>query len=72
MLTGKNIFIFIFQVWRLSAENLNTQSPVWRPAQVSMDGSNPMRIILEGQANNGGFAIDDISFHPGECTSKYI
>jgi len=26
-----------------------------------------MRIILEGLANNGGFAIDDISFYPGEC-----
>lgn len=37
-----------------------------------MDGSNAMRIILEGQANNGGFAIDDISFHPGECTSKFF
>ncbi|CAL8109886.1 unnamed protein product [Orchesella dallaii] len=58
------------QVWKLTAANLNTQSPIWRPAQVSMDGSNPMRIILEGQANNGGFAIDDISFHPGECTIR--
>lgn len=55
------------QVWKLSAAHLNTARPEWRPAQVSVDASGPHYIILEGMANNGGFAIDDISFHPGDC-----
>jgi hypothetical protein len=58
------------QVWKLSAVDLDTVRPEWRPAQVSLDASNPLRVILEGQANNGGFAIDDISFHPGDCTIR--
>lgn len=41
------------------------------PAQVTVDASTDFRIILEGQATNGGFAVDDITFTPGSCTSKY-
>jgi hypothetical protein len=61
--------LFVVKVWKLTAANLDTVRPEWRPAQVALDGSNPLKLILEGQASNGGFAIDDISFHPGDCSS---
>lgn len=49
---------------------MDTTRPVWMPAQVSLDASTDFRIILEGQATNGGFAVDDITFSPGACPSK--
>jgi len=27
--------------------------------------------MLEGQSTNGGFAVDDMMFTPGACTSEY-
>ena len=50
--------------------DLDTVRPEWRAAQVSFSSSSAKRIILEGKANNGGFAVDDLSFHPGDCASK--
>ncbi|XP_021968384.1 MAM and LDL-receptor class A domain-containing protein 1 isoform X2 [Folsomia candida] len=58
------------QVWKLTAAHLNTARPEWKPAQVALDGSRPLTIILEGMASNGGFAVDDISFHPGDCAAR--
>lgn len=49
---------------------MDTTRPTWRPAQVSVDTATDFRIVLEGKATNGGFAIDDISFSTGTCTSK--
>jgi hypothetical protein len=28
------------------------------------------RLVLEGKASNGGFAIDQLTFNPGDCTSE--
>jgi len=50
--------------------DLDTVRPEWRPAQVSFDSGSVRRLILEGQANNGGFAVDDLSIQKGECSSK--
>jgi len=58
------------QVWKLTAANLNTARPEWKVAQVALDGSRPLQIILEGMANNGGFAIDDVTFYPGDCQTR--
>lgn len=40
------------------------------PAQVTVESNKPFHIIMEGQATNGGFAVDDIIFTPGSCPSK--
>lgn len=34
------------------------------PAQVMIEARTPYRLILEGSASNGGFAVDDIKFQP--------
>jgi len=39
-------------------------------AQVSIEAQTSYRLILEGSASNGGFAVDDIKFQPLGCTSK--
>lgn len=52
---------------------MDTTRPAWMPAQVGVDASRgPFRLILEGQATNGGFAIDDLSFTASgsNCPSK--
>lgn len=40
------------------------------PAQVTVESNKPFHIIMEGQATNGGFAVDDIIFTPGSCPSN--
>lgn len=61
----------IFQVWSLEAKNMDTTRPTWMPAQVTVDASTDFRIVLSGQATNGGFAVDDITFSSGSCPSKF-
>lgn len=49
---------------------MDTTRPTWMPAQVTVESNKPFHIIMEGQATNGGFAVDDIIFTPGSCPSK--
>ncbi len=49
---------------------MDTTRPTWLPAQVTVESSKDFHIIMEGQATNGGFAVDDISITPGSCPSK--
>lgn len=49
---------------------MDTTRPVWLPAQVTVESSKDFHIVMEGQATNGGFAIDDISITPGSCQSE--
>jgi hypothetical protein len=51
---------------------MDTTRPIWFPAQVAVDAQTDFRIILEGQATNGGFAVDDLMFSPGSCSSEYF
>lgn len=51
---------------------MDTTRPTWMPAQVTVDASTDFRIVLSGQATNGGFAVDDITFSSGSCPSKYL
>lgn len=51
---------------------MDTTRPSWVPAQAAIDATTDFHIIFEGQATNGGYAVDDISFTPGTCPSKYI
>lgn len=50
---------------------MDTTRPAWMPAQVTVESNKPFHIIMEGQATNGGFAVDDIIFTPGSCPSKF-
>ncbi|RLU21276.1 hypothetical protein DMN91_005649 [Ooceraea biroi] len=57
-------------LWSLTAKGLNNPRPVWMAAQVSIEARTPYRIILEGSASNGGFAVDDIKFQPLACATR--
>lgn len=54
-------------LWSLTAKGLNNPRPVWMAAQVAVEVRTPYRLILEGSASNGGFAVDDIKFQPQAC-----
>lgn len=57
-------------LWELSAAELDTARPEWQPGQVSVDMRTAFRLVLEGKASNGGFAIDQMTFSPVECSSR--
>jgi len=61
----------VLQVWELAAKGLDTSKPQWQAAQASMESTSDFTILLEGEASNGGFAVDDIRLRPGKCESKY-
>jgi len=61
---------YLLQLWSLTAKGLNNPRPVWMAAQVTIEARTPYRLILEGSASNGGFAVDDIKFQPLACASK--
>ena len=54
----------------MSATTLNTARPEWFPGQVTVDSRSDFRIVMEGKATNGGFAIDQLIFSRGKCDSK--
>ncbi|XP_066995371.2 MAM and LDL-receptor class A domain-containing protein 2 [Anabrus simplex] len=54
-------------LWKLAAQGMDTAYPKWSPAQVTLDNRKPLRLLLEGSASNGGFAVDDIRLLPGAC-----
>ncbi|KAL1130358.1 hypothetical protein AAG570_013296 [Ranatra chinensis] len=58
------------KIWSLEAKNMDTTRPLWMPAQVTVESGTNFHIILEGQATNGGFAVDDITFTPGVCPTR--
>ncbi|CAH1392773.1 unnamed protein product [Nezara viridula] len=58
------------KIWSLEVKNVDTTRPLWMPAQVTVDSNTDFHIILEGQATNGGFAVDDITFTPGSCPTR--
>ena len=51
---------------------MDTARPEWQPGQVTVQNNRDFRLYLEGKASNGGFAIDQLTFYPGECPSKSI
>ena len=60
------------QLWYLSASELDTARPEWSAGQVAVDMSKDFRLVLEGKASNGGFAIDQLTFNQGDCASRKI
>ena len=70
MLKTQGVKILIFQIWNMSASELDTSRPEWTAGQVEVDARTDFRLTLEGRASNGGFAIDQLVFSPGRCTSE--
>jgi len=54
-------------LWELSAAELETARPEWGPGQVAVETKKSFRLVIEGKASNGGFAIDQLTFNPGDC-----
>jgi hypothetical protein len=57
-------------MWKMTADGYYSSHPTWTPAQFTTDARLPFTIMLEGQASNGGFAVDDIKTVFGTCGSK--
>ncbi len=61
----------------LRVGQLETARPDWNFGQVELesDGTNlsgqEVRLVYEGRASNGGFAVDDITIYQGGCQSKF-
>lgn len=55
----------------MDATTLNTARPDWFPGQVTVNSQTDFKLVLEGKANNGGFAVDQLVFSPGKCESEY-
>lgn len=58
------------QVWQLSARGMDTARPQWMSAQTTLSAHSAFSVVLEGEANNGGFAVDDVRVRPGSCQSE--
>eukprot|EP00094_Tigriopus_californicus_P006176 TCALIF_05946-PA protein Name:"Similar to Mamdc4 Apical endosomal glycoprotein (Mus musculus)" AED:0.05 eAED:0.05 QI:15/0.7/0.81/0.90/0.7/0.90/11/507/432 len=61
---------FDLVIWSMSAAELNTARPEWMAGQVDMATNSDFRLTLEGKATNGGFAIDQLVFSPGRCSTR--
>jgi len=57
-------------LWYLSASELDTARPEWSAGQVAVNMNKDFRLVLEGKASNGGFAIDQLTFNSGDCASR--
>ncbi|GLG93676.1 Uncharacterized protein GBIM_01019 [Gryllus bimaculatus] len=58
------------KLWVLEAQTVDTARASWSPAQVTVEAATDFRVILEGQAVNGGFAVDDLTFSSGNCQTR--
>ena len=58
-------------MWQLSARGLDTARPNWIAGQTTLPAVSAFSIVLEGEASNGGFAVDDVRVRPGSCQSKF-
>ncbi|KAH9384146.1 hypothetical protein HPB48_026139 [Haemaphysalis longicornis] len=56
-------------LWRLSTRRMDTSRPDWRYGQVKVPADAPFKIHFEGEATDGGFALDDITMYDGNCES---
>ncbi|XP_014236742.1 MAM and LDL-receptor class A domain-containing protein 1-like [Trichogramma pretiosum] len=57
-------------LWSLTAKGFNNPKPLWTWAQVTIEPRSSYRLILQGSASNGGFAIDDIKFQSQACPTR--
>lgn len=57
-------------LWRLSTRRMDTSRPDWRYGQVKVAAEAPFKIHFEGEATDGGFALDDITMYEGNCETR--
>jgi len=57
-------------LWQIQTRKFDTRRPTWYYGQVTVNAATPHEITFEGEALDGGFAVDDITFYDGPCQSK--
>ncbi|CAG2170061.1 unnamed protein product [Oppiella nova] len=57
-------------LWRMSTRRFDTSRPEWIYGQLAINSETPYRIQFEGEASDGGFALDDITFYDGLCQTR--
>ncbi|XP_076343697.1 MAM and LDL-receptor class A domain-containing protein 1-like [Tachypleus tridentatus] len=57
-------------LWRFSTRGYDTSHPDWHYAQTKVKADSTYRIQFEGEATDGGFALDDITFYEGACDTR--
>ncbi|XP_076309730.1 MAM and LDL-receptor class A domain-containing protein 1-like isoform X2 [Tachypleus tridentatus] len=57
-------------LWRFSTRMFDTSRPDWNYAQTAVKTNTPYIVQFEGEATDGGFALDDIMFYEGECETR--
>ena len=54
----------------MSTTMLNSTKPDWQLGEVTLDAQSDFQVVLEGEATNGGFAVDQFSFNSAKCETK--
>lgn len=57
-------------VWRITTRKFDSAKPEWMYAQVAVVPETPYRVQFEGEASDGGFALDDITYYTGTCHTR--
>lgn len=57
-------------IWRITTRKFDSIKPEWIYAQVAIGVEGSYRVQFEGEASDGGFALDDITYYEGTCQSK--
>ncbi|RWS28649.1 MAM and LDL-receptor class A domain-containing protein 1-like protein, partial [Leptotrombidium deliense] len=57
-------------LWRIQTRLIDTRRPMWHFGQVTVNAETAYEVMFEGEATDGGFAIDDITFYNGTCHCK--
>lgn len=57
-------------IWRITTRKFDSIKPEWIYAQVAIGVDTSYRVQFEGEASDGGFALDDITYYEGTCQSK--
>ena len=61
-------------IWTLRLSQLDIVRPDWNFGQAQLEvgdtDSESSRILFEGRASNGGFAVDDVAIYEGACESN--
>ncbi|XP_015789670.1 MAM and LDL-receptor class A domain-containing protein 1 [Tetranychus urticae] len=59
-------------LWSIQARFLETRRSLWYYGQVTVNGETPYQILVEGEAVDGGYALDDVTFYNGTCQTRPI
>ncbi|GIY99313.1 MAM domain-containing protein [Caerostris extrusa] len=54
----------------MATKKFDTSRPDWMYGQVSVATLTAYRVEFEGEATDGGFALDDVTFYDGNCQTR--